>query len=155
VEPFRLILMPTLQASFVECMSPNFQSFQPVEIWLLAMIALGFTTGIRLPAHRLLLLLALCHMALAHMRHAELLASLVRSPQGPHSAPRLPRGFGRCRVRRWDRGLRVSQRRPTCRRSSSRLLSPSRRVSPNYSSPSDEVTIASRLPQRSPLPNAW
>ena len=80
VEPFRLILMPTLQASFVECMSPNFQSFQPVEIWLLAMIALGFTTGIRLPAHRLLLLLALCHMALAHMRHAELLASLVRSP---------------------------------------------------------------------------
>jgi len=93
VEPFRLILMPTLQASFVEWMSPNFQSFQPVEIWLLAMIALGFTTGIRLPAHRLLLLLALCHMALAHMRHAELLGLVgplaVGASLGPQIAARI------------------------------------------------------------------
>jgi hypothetical protein len=65
--------MPALQASFVEWMSPNFQSFQPLEVWLLGAIALGFTTGIKLPALRVLLLLALCHMALAHVRHAELL----------------------------------------------------------------------------------
>jgi hypothetical protein len=93
VEPFRLILMPTLQASFVEWMSPNFQSFQPLEIWLLAAIALGFTTGIRLPAHRLLLLLALCHMALAHMRHAELLGLVgplaVGASLGPQIAARI------------------------------------------------------------------
>ena len=35
VEPFRLMMMPTLQASFSEWTSPNFQSLQPVEIWLL------------------------------------------------------------------------------------------------------------------------
>jgi hypothetical protein len=73
IEPFRLTMMPALQASFGEWMSPNFQLFQPLEIWLLGMIALGFTTGVRLPPQRLLLLLALCHMALAHVRHAELL----------------------------------------------------------------------------------
>jgi hypothetical protein len=65
--------MPALQASFGEWQSPNFQEFQPLEIWLLGIIALGFATGAKLPLPRLLLLLALCHMALAHVRHAELL----------------------------------------------------------------------------------
>jgi hypothetical protein len=73
VEPFRLMMMPALQGSFVEWLSPNFQTFQPLEIWLLGLIALAFTTGIRLPLQRLLLLLVLCHMALAHVRHADLL----------------------------------------------------------------------------------
>jgi len=72
-EPFRMIAMPALQASFGEWLSPNFQAFQPLEIWLLGIVALGFATGIRLPPSRLLLLLALCHMALGHVRHAELL----------------------------------------------------------------------------------
>jgi hypothetical protein len=93
VEPFRLTMMPALQASFNEWMSPNFQSFQPLEIWLLGMIALGFTTGIRLPLHRLLLLLALCHMALAHVRHAELLGLVgplaVAASLGPQIAARI------------------------------------------------------------------
>jgi hypothetical protein len=93
VEPFRLTMMPALQASFNEWMSPNFQSFQPLEIWLLGMIALGFTTGIRLPLHRLLLLLALCHMALTHVRHAELLGLIgplaVAASLGPQIAARI------------------------------------------------------------------
>ena len=93
VEPFRLTMMPALQASFNEWMSPNFQSFQPLEIWLLGMIALGFTTGIKLPPHRLLLLLALCHMALAHVRHAELLGLIgplaVAASLGPQIAARI------------------------------------------------------------------
>ena len=93
VEPFRLTMMPALQASFGEWMSPNFQSFQPLEIWLLGMIALGFTTGIRLPLQRLLLLLALCHMALAHVRHAELLGLVgplaVAASLGPQIAARI------------------------------------------------------------------
>jgi hypothetical protein len=72
LEPFRLMMMPALQASFEEWLSPNFQKFQPFEIWLLGIIALSFTTGVKLPISRLLLLLALCHMALAHGRHAEL-----------------------------------------------------------------------------------
>jgi hypothetical protein len=107
VEPFRLTMMPALQASFSEWMSPNFQSFQPLEIWLLGMIALGFTTGIKLPVHRLLLLLALCHMALAHVRHAELLGLVgplaVAASLGPQIAARIrsapPSAVGRAIVR--------------------------------------------------------
>lgn len=108
VEPFRLTMMPALQASFREWMSPNFQSFQPIEIWLLGMIALGFTTGIKLPVQRLLLLLALCHMALAHVRHAELLGLvgplIVAASLGPQiaarirSAPLSPLGRGVARL---------------------------------------------------------
>jgi hypothetical protein len=73
VAPFQLIAMPALQASFGEWQSPNFHEFQPLEIWLLGIIALAFTIGAKLPLPRLLLLLALCHMALGHIRHAELL----------------------------------------------------------------------------------
>jgi len=72
-EPFRLIAMPALQASFGEWLSPNFQAFQPLELWLLGIIALGFATGVKLPLSRLVLMLVLCHMALGHVRHAELL----------------------------------------------------------------------------------
>ena len=86
LEPFQLIAMPALQASFGEWQSPNFQEFQPLEIWLLGIIALGFATGAKLPLPRLLLLLALCHMALAHVRHAELLGLV-----GPLGGGRLAR----------------------------------------------------------------
>src|SRR5262249_5112205 len=87
------IAMPALQASFGEWLSPNFQAFQPLEIWLLGIIALGFATGIRLPPSRLLLLLALCHMALGHVRHAELLGLVgplaVAAALGPPIAARI------------------------------------------------------------------
>jgi hypothetical protein len=92
-EPVRLIAMPALQASFGEWLSPNFQRLQPLEIWLLGIIALGFTTGVRLPLSRLLLLLALCHMALGHARHAELLGLVgplaVAATLGPPIAARI------------------------------------------------------------------
>src|SRR5207302_6208427 len=73
LEPFQLIAMPALQVSFSEWQSPNFQEFQPLEMWLLGILALGLATGAKLPLPRLLLLLVLCHMALVHIRHAELL----------------------------------------------------------------------------------
>jgi hypothetical protein len=73
IAPFRLMAMPALQSSFIEWRSPDFQQFQPLEIWLLGLIALGLTSGVRLPWPRVLLLLALCSMALAHTRHADLL----------------------------------------------------------------------------------
>jgi hypothetical protein len=92
-EPFRLIAMPALQASFGEWQSPDFQTFQPLEIWLLGIIALGFATGVRLPLFRLLLLLALCHMALGHVRHAELLGLIgslaIAASLGPQIAARI------------------------------------------------------------------
>jgi hypothetical protein len=92
-EPFRLMAMPALQASFGEWLSPNFQTFQPLEIWLLGIIALGFSTTTRLPPSRLLLLLALCHMALNHVRHAELLGLVgplvIAATFGPPVAARI------------------------------------------------------------------
>jgi hypothetical protein len=93
VEPFRLIAMPALQASFGEWQSPDFQTFQPLEIWLLGIVALGFATGVKLPLSRLLLLLGLCHMALAHIRHAELLGFVgplaIAASLGPQVADRI------------------------------------------------------------------
>jgi hypothetical protein len=88
-EPFQLIAMPALQASFGEWQSPNFQEFQPLEIWLLGIIALGFATGAKLPLPRLLLLLGLCHMALSHVRHAELLGLVGPLAVAASLGPRL------------------------------------------------------------------
>jgi hypothetical protein len=93
VEPFRLVTMPALQTSFGEWMSPNFQRFEPLEIWLLGMMALGLTTGIKLPLSRVLLLVGLSHLALAHIRHAELLGLVgplaVAASLGPQIAARI------------------------------------------------------------------
>jgi hypothetical protein len=95
IQPLRLMAMPALQASFVEWRSPDFQQFWGLELWLLGILALGFATGIVLPPLRLLLLLGLCHMALQHVRHAELLglvAPLALAPTlGPRIAARLRR----------------------------------------------------------------
>ena len=74
LEPFRISAMPTLQSAFIEWRSPDFQRFRPLELWLLGLLLAGFSTGIRLPLPRLLLLIGLFHLALQHERHADLLA---------------------------------------------------------------------------------
>ncbi len=93
VEPFRLMAMPALQSSFIEWRSPDFQDFQPLEIVLLGLIALGLTTGVKLPLPRVLLLLALCHMALVHTRHTDLLGLVgplaLAGSLGPQLAARI------------------------------------------------------------------
>jgi hypothetical protein len=130
-EPFRLIAMPALQASFGEWQSPDFQTFQPLEIWLLGLVALGFATGVRLPLSRLLLLLALCHMALGHVRHAELLGLVgplaIAASLGPQIADRI-------------RSMPIS----TFGRAASRLVSPA-------APPAVGVIIALSLATGSPL----
>ena len=75
--PFQLLHMPTLQQSFSEWQSTNFQNFDPLEIWLLGLMFVGFAVGVRLPVPRLLLLMALLHLALAHARHADLVALIA------------------------------------------------------------------------------
>lgn len=93
VEPLRLMAMPALNASFIEWRGPDFQAFQPLEIWLLGLLSLGLTTGVRLPWPRVLLLAGLCHMALAHARHGDLLGLVgplvVAGPLGPQLAARI------------------------------------------------------------------
>ncbi len=107
VQPFRLMAMPALQSSFIEWRSPNFQDFQPLEIMLLGLVALGLTTGVRVPPSRVLILVGLCHMALAHTRHADLLGLVgplaVAGSLGPQLAARIrsapPSGISRAAAR--------------------------------------------------------
>lgn len=56
-----------------EWQSPNFHRFQPLEVWLLGALAIALHRGLRLPPVRLLLLLALIHLSLKHIRNVELL----------------------------------------------------------------------------------
>ncbi|HTV88849.1 MAG TPA: hypothetical protein VME41_07530 [Stellaceae bacterium] len=74
VQPFRLMLMPSLQSGFGEWLSPNFQQSPDLELWILGIVFVGFATGLRLPPTRLVLLLGLMHEMLQHVRHADLLA---------------------------------------------------------------------------------
>jgi hypothetical protein len=64
--------MPALQSGFVEWAPADLAKFPALEAWLLGAIALGFALRTRLPWTRLVLLLGLFHMALAHVRHADL-----------------------------------------------------------------------------------
>jgi len=60
-----------------EWRSPDFHRFQPLEAWLLALMALAMHKGLRLPPMRLLLLLGLVHLSLKHIRNVELLGLLA------------------------------------------------------------------------------
>lgn len=71
--PFHIIGMSGMQDAFSEWMSPDFHGFQPLEIWLLGLLLLGFSLGVKLPLPRLLLLLGLVHLALQQGRQGELL----------------------------------------------------------------------------------
>jgi hypothetical protein len=73
VQPLRLMAMPALQTSFGEWLPPSFSDFPALEFWVLAAVAVGFTLRVRLKWPRLALLLLLVHMALRHVRHADLL----------------------------------------------------------------------------------
>ena len=70
-------------AQLIEWRSPDFQSFEPLELWLAFVLFAGLALGWRLPLTRLLLVLLLLHMALQHRRHGELvglLAPLLLAP---------------------------------------------------------------------------
>jgi hypothetical protein len=73
LQPLRLMGMPALQSSFGEWLPPDFSTFPALELWILAVMAIGFASRTRLNWTRLLLLLLLVHMALRHVRHADLL----------------------------------------------------------------------------------
>jgi len=60
-----------------EWLSPNFHSYQPLEIWLFVGLAAALHQGWRLPVIRLALLLGLLHLALKHGRNVELLGLLI------------------------------------------------------------------------------
>jgi hypothetical protein len=73
IQPFRLMLMPALQGGFGEWRPADLTQFPALEAWLFGLLALGFATGARPRWTRLALVVGLAHLALAHVRHADLL----------------------------------------------------------------------------------
>jgi hypothetical protein len=71
--PWRLMQMKFALSALVEWQSPNFQSLQPLEIWLMLALFAALSLGLKLPWTRVAMLLLLLHMSLAHQRHAEIL----------------------------------------------------------------------------------
>ncbi len=70
--PIRMVGMASL-ARIGEWAPASFGGLQPLELTILAGLALGFTGQVRLPPIRLLIFLALVHGALAHVRHGQIL----------------------------------------------------------------------------------
>lgn len=60
-----------------EWRSPDFHTFQPLELWLLGGLAVALHQGLRLPPARLALLIGLIHLALKHVRYIELVGLLA------------------------------------------------------------------------------
>lgn len=106
--PFKLIGMAEL-SGIDEWRPTNFGTLQPLEIVLMAGLYVSLTRGVRLPPVRLLILLGLLHMALAHTRHQLLigmvvpllLADTLRTGLGAGDAPSGRPPAGR---RRWMTG---------------------------------------------------
>jgi hypothetical protein len=90
--PFRLLVMPTLQSSFGEWVSPSLAEIPALEVWVLGAIGLAFLSGVKLPVTRLLLLLGLFYSAFQHVRHLDLLAIVaplaIAAPLGTGLAAR-------------------------------------------------------------------
>ena len=76
IAPFVFATRPIL-AHVVDWQSMVFPQIGPFELTLLALLALGLYRPARLPIFRLLLLLLLVHMALAHRRHIYLFALIT------------------------------------------------------------------------------
>lgn len=74
--PFQLISLSSLTIA-AEWASANFQSFNPLELWLLALFTLCFTFGIKLPLFRMVFILGLIHLSLKHIRHSADILSFV------------------------------------------------------------------------------
>jgi hypothetical protein len=101
--PIHLVGMKSL-AWIGEWRPTEFSGIQPLEVIIIAGLALGFSGKVRLPLIRLLMLLGLIHGALSHARHEQLLGILgvliVAEPFGVS----LGRGCAEASGRAW-RGL--------------------------------------------------
>jgi hypothetical protein len=77
VMPFRTEGMSATMAFISEWRSPNFQQFQPLELWLLLALFGVLAAGVKLPLTRVLMVVLMVHLALAHQRHADMLGLIV------------------------------------------------------------------------------
>lgn len=89
VQPFRLMAMPALQAGFGEWRPADLAAFPALGFWLVGAAALVVFARRQLPWTRFALLLGLAYMALAHVRHADLLGLVGPLVIGAGLGPRL------------------------------------------------------------------
>ncbi|OUL98495.1 hypothetical protein A8M77_31290 [Variovorax sp. JS1663] len=68
-----IMRMEVALAVIAEWLSPDFQRGNPLEPWLLLVLALALCGRVRLPWLRLVLLLGLVHLALKHQRNVSML----------------------------------------------------------------------------------
>jgi len=101
--PVRLTTMSTL-GLIKEWQSPNFQQFQPLEVWLMVLLLGALAGGWRLPPTRILIVLLLVHMALRHGRYGELPGFIGPLLMAPALGPQLAARTGRRQVSFLDRG---------------------------------------------------
>jgi hypothetical protein len=89
VQPFRLMAMPALQSGFGEWQPADLARFPALAGWSACAAALVVAGWRSLPWTRLLLLFGLAYMALAHVRHADLLGIVGPLAIAAPLAPRL------------------------------------------------------------------
>ena len=74
--PFQLTDQSYSMSIISEWQSPNFQTFQFLELWIIVIIVFGFTQKMEMPLLRLIFLIGLIHLSLKHTRYASDLMSL-------------------------------------------------------------------------------
>ena len=102
--PFKLTTMSTL-GLIKEWQSPNFDQFQPLELWIIVVLFAALWLGWRLPPTRVLILLLLLHLALQHGRYGELLGFLAPLLVAPALGPQLAERLARRPISALDRGM--------------------------------------------------
>jgi hypothetical protein len=103
VMPFTLTRMSYSLAVITEWRSPDFQQYQPLELWIVLALFAAFASGWRLPPLRLGIVLLLLHMALQHYRYGELLGLVAPLLLAPALGPQLKDRMGRGAVGAIDR----------------------------------------------------
>jgi hypothetical protein len=92
--PFTLTAPSFALSVLQEWQSPNFQQIQPVELWIMAILAGAFSFGWRLPPTRIAIVLLLLHMALQHLRYGEALGFAAPLLLAPGLSPYLKERSG-------------------------------------------------------------
>ena len=93
--PLQLTQMSFALSVLEEWRSPNFQVFQPFEVWIIFVLFGALSLGWKLPVTRVGIVLLLVHMALQHARHGELVgfvAPLLLAPALVHQFDRRVEG---------------------------------------------------------------
>jgi hypothetical protein len=71
--PFQMLGDSYMLSTIGEWHSPNFHKLQPLEVWVVLLLALALLTRFTIPLTRLLLIVGLLHLSLKHNRNIELL----------------------------------------------------------------------------------